>query len=63
MVDILTFNTPGLTAIPHRLIVADVYKGYYLPAGSIVIGNTWYVDWIPEIGFLAERRLWWESHP
>lgn len=33
--------TTSLTAIPHRLIVADVYEGYYLPAGSIVIGNTW----------------------
>ncbi|THH16045.1 hypothetical protein EW146_g4546 [Bondarzewia mesenterica] len=29
----------GLAAAPHRLISDDVYKGYYIPAGSIVIGN------------------------
>jgi hypothetical protein len=31
----------GLAAVPHRLTVDDVYEGYFLPAGSIVIGNTW----------------------
>lgn len=30
-----------LPAVPHRLIVDDVYEGYFLPAGSIVIGNSW----------------------
>jgi hypothetical protein len=29
------------SAVPHRLTVDDVYEGYFLPAGSIVIGNTW----------------------
>jgi len=27
--------------IPHRLTVDDEYKGYHLPAGSIIIPNTW----------------------
>jgi len=31
----------GFLAVPHRLVVDDVYEGYFLPAGSIVIGNTW----------------------
>jgi len=31
----------GTSAVPHRLIEDDVYKGYFLPAGSIVIGNAW----------------------
>ncbi|GBE86826.1 cytochrome P450 [Sparassis crispa] len=26
-------------AIPHRLMVEDVYRGYRLPAGSMVVGN------------------------
>ncbi len=33
-----------LTAIPHLLEVDDVYRGYRLPAGSVVVPNTWYVS-------------------
>lgn len=29
------------TAIPHLLNIEDIYKGYRLPAGSIVIANAW----------------------
>ncbi|KAJ3548586.1 hypothetical protein NM688_g5274 [Phlebia brevispora] len=32
-----------LGAVPHRLIRDDDYMGYYLPAGSLIVGNTWYV--------------------
>ncbi|THH16031.1 hypothetical protein EW146_g4550 [Bondarzewia mesenterica] len=28
-----------LAGVPHRVISDDVYKGYHIPAGSIVIGN------------------------
>ena len=35
---ILTSRT---TAVPHRLVTDDVYEGYFLPAGSVVIGNAW----------------------
>ncbi|KAF7789967.1 hypothetical protein EIP86_000915 [Pleurotus ostreatoroseus] len=28
-------------AVPHRLITDDEYMGYYLPAGTLVVGNTW----------------------
>ncbi|KJA22222.1 hypothetical protein HYPSUDRAFT_202249 [Hypholoma sublateritium FD-334 SS-4] len=28
-------------AIPHRLDADDVYRGYHLPKGSMVIGNSW----------------------
>lgn len=27
--------------VPHRLIADDHYNGYFMPAGSIVIANTW----------------------
>lgn len=38
------FNlTRTSTAVPHRLTADDVYNGYHLPAGSIVVGNSWYV--------------------
>jgi cytochrome P450 len=28
-------------AVPHRAINSDQYKGYYIPAGASVLGNTW----------------------
>lgn len=28
-------------AVPHRLRVDDEYNGYHLPAGSVVVGNSW----------------------
>ncbi len=30
-----------LTAVPHRAMKSDVYDGYYIPAGSTIIGNVW----------------------
>lgn len=30
--------------VPHRLTEEDVYEGYFLPKGSIVIVNNWYAD-------------------
>lgn len=27
--------------LPHRLMEDDEYKGYYIPKGSIVLGNVW----------------------
>ncbi len=33
-------------AVPHRAINSDQYKGFYIPAGASVLGNTWYVvEW------------------
>jgi Cytochrome P450 len=31
-------------AVPHRLTTDDVYEGWFLPAGSIIIGNSWWVS-------------------
>ena len=28
-------------AVPHRATHADQYKGYHIPAGASVLGNTW----------------------
>ncbi|KAF8467541.1 cytochrome P450 [Russula ochroleuca] len=41
--EVMRWHPVAPVAVPHRLIVDDVYKGYFLPAGSIVIGNTWAV--------------------
>jgi hypothetical protein len=31
----------SLLGVPHFIDVEDCYKGYRIPAGSIVIGNAW----------------------
>jgi len=30
-----------LQAVPHALMMDDEYRGYHLPKGSIVVGNSW----------------------
>ena len=37
------WQPPCPTALPHLASQEDDYKGYRIPAGSIVIGNVWYV--------------------
>ncbi|KAJ7829406.1 cytochrome P450 [Mycena olivaceomarginata] len=44
-------------AIPHFLPVEDEYKGYRLPAGSIVMPNTWFVMYPDPYSFKPERYL------
>ncbi|KAJ7108017.1 cytochrome P450 [Mycena crocata] len=39
--EILRWKNVGPIAIPHFLAVEDEYKGYRIPANSLVIGNTW----------------------
>ncbi|KAI0286409.1 cytochrome P450 [Russula brevipes] len=41
--EVMRWHPVAPIAVPHRLVVDDVYEGYFLPAGSIVIGNTWAV--------------------
>lgn len=40
--EVLRFYPVAPLGISHRLIADDVYKGMYLPKGSIVTANTWY---------------------
>jgi len=39
-------------AIPHLLHVEDEYKGYRIPAGSMIIPNAWSVLLVPFISIL-----------
>ncbi|QRW24870.1 cytochrome P450 family protein [Rhizoctonia solani] len=36
-------------ALPHACIQDDTYKGYHIPKGAIVIGNSWYSRILPAI--------------
>jgi hypothetical protein len=33
----------AVQGLPHMVTEDDVYDGYFIPAGSIIIGNTWCV--------------------
>ncbi|KAJ7065515.1 cytochrome P450, partial [Mycena amicta] len=39
--EVLRWRSVTPIAIPHYLAVEDEYRGYRIPAGSIVIGNAW----------------------
>ncbi|KAJ7080673.1 cytochrome P450, partial [Mycena epipterygia] len=39
--EVLRWKNVTPFAVPHVLVTDDEYRGYRLPMGSIVIGNTW----------------------
>ncbi|TBU24926.1 cytochrome P450, partial [Dichomitus squalens] len=39
--EVLRWRPVTPLAVPHRLTSDDVYNGYHLPSGSIVVGNVW----------------------
>ncbi|THH08950.1 hypothetical protein EW145_g2357 [Phellinidium pouzarii] len=41
MKETMRWHTTAPQALPHLLKEDDVYNGYFLPAGSIIVGNTW----------------------
>ncbi|GLB41481.1 putative cytochrome P450 [Lyophyllum shimeji] len=46
----LRWGVPAPLSVPHRLIQDDAYNGYFLPAGTICIGNIW--------GILHDERMY-----
>ncbi|KAH9916829.1 cytochrome P450, partial [Amylocystis lapponica] len=63
-VEVLRWNPVVPLGAPHRLMEDDIYEGYFLPKGSIVIANIWkflhdpeqYAD-PPPLEFKPERFL------
>ncbi|KAH7922956.1 cytochrome P450 [Leucogyrophana mollusca] len=39
--EIMRWNPVGPLGVPHSTNTSDIYKGYYIPKGSIVIYNVW----------------------
>ena len=35
-------NRPLVTAVAHKASEDDEYRGYYIPKGTVVLGNSWY---------------------
>ncbi|OJT05250.1 O-methylsterigmatocystin oxidoreductase [Trametes pubescens] len=62
MKEILRWHPPAPTGIPHLLKEDDVYRGYHIPKGSIVMGNVWGIAHDPTLypdplAFKPERYL------
>ncbi|KAK7447720.1 hypothetical protein VKT23_013976 [Stygiomarasmius scandens] len=55
--------TPVLPlSLPHRAVNDDIYNGFFIPGGSTVVGNIWYILHDPEmypepLSFKPERFL------
>ncbi|KAJ3769540.1 cytochrome P450 [Lentinula raphanica] len=39
--EVLRWNPVAPLGLPHMSTIDDEFKGYYIPAGTIVLGNTW----------------------
>ncbi|KAK7046387.1 cytochrome P450, partial [Favolaschia claudopus] len=47
--EILRWNPVAPLALPHKLIQDVIYRGYYLPAGTTLLANSWAMLHDPEI--------------
>ena len=41
MKELLRWTCPVPFGVPKRVMVDDVYKGYFIPAGATIIENVW----------------------
>ncbi|KAG0702309.1 cytochrome P450 [Suillus ampliporus] len=41
--EVLRWNAVVPTAVPHRVIEDDIHDGYYIPKGSLIIPNIWFM--------------------
>ena len=47
--------------VPHATTEDDVYDGYFIPKGTVVIGNAWYVS--SSVSFDKKQAEQDKSHP
>ena len=43
--EVLRSHVVAPTGVPHRVMEDDVYEGYFIPKGSLVLANLWCVVW------------------
>jgi hypothetical protein len=55
---VITLTSLGALAVgvPHFLATEDTYKGYRIPAGSIVMANSWCVQ-VQRISLTVHRSI------
>lgn len=42
----LRWGIPVPLSVPHRSTEDEIYKGYFIPAGTVIIPNVWCVCWL-----------------
>ena len=47
--EVLRWNPPLPFPTPHRVMQDDIYRGYFIPRGAIVIQNVWAIFRDPNI--------------
>ncbi|KAF8149460.1 cytochrome P450 [Crassisporium funariophilum] len=65
MKELMRWQPVSPLALPHRAVKDDVYNGCFIPAGTVVMGNTWAVTRDPSLfedpdRFIADRYLPYE---
>lgn len=53
MKEVLRWHVGTPTSLPHASIQDDVYNGYFIPGGSIVLPNLWSVAGLPNAMYSA----------
>jgi len=41
--EVLRWHPAVPLALPHRILQDDIYGDYFIPGGSVIVGNAWYV--------------------
>lgn len=39
LLESIRWHAPGPVSIPHKSVKEDIYMGYRIPAGSVILGN------------------------
>ncbi|KIJ60731.1 hypothetical protein HYDPIDRAFT_98167 [Hydnomerulius pinastri MD-312] len=60
--EVLRWNPVAPLGLPHMVTKDDIYNGYFIPAGTTVIGNTWTIlhderNYTQPMDFMPERFL------
>ncbi|KAN0082680.1 Cytochrome P450 [Tylopilus felleus] len=60
--EVLRWNPVAPLGLPHMVTKDDIYNGYFIPAGTTIIGNTWTIlhderNYVQPMEFMPERFL------
>ncbi|KAI9456445.1 cytochrome P450 [Boletus coccyginus] len=60
--EVLRWNPVAPLGLPHMVTKDDIYDGYFIPAGTTIIGNTWTIlhderNYSQPMDFIPERFL------
>ncbi|KAJ8701519.1 hypothetical protein PTI98_000287 [Pleurotus ostreatus] len=60
--ELLRWRPPAAIGVPHSTTKDDIYRDYYIPKGSIIFANIWFVEFYqynicpPEIDYFFDSR-------